>query len=62
MNPAQETFACALATDCGESALVMNSDENARRSHAEPTGATERQRLTLGSHPPPTLLPEESPW
>ena len=43
---------CARATD---------SDENAPGLRPEPAGATERRRVTLGSYPPPTLLPEVSP-
>ena len=61
-HPTGGAFACALARDCGDSAVVTDSDETARRSHAEPPGASRRRRLTLGSYPPPTLLPEVSPW
>src|SRR5438093_10426281 len=46
-HPTGGAFACALATDCGQSALVTNSDETARHSHAEPPGASRRRRLTL---------------
>src|SRR6266403_2486163 len=45
-HPTGGAFACALATDCGESALVMNCHETARRSHPDRAGATERRCLT----------------
>src|SRR6266403_4363854 len=50
-HPTGGAFACALATDCGESALVMNSHETARRSHAEP------RRSLAAAALDPCLLP-----
>jgi hypothetical protein len=35
-HPTGGAFACTLTTDCGESALPTDSDENARGSHPEP--------------------------
>src|SRR5438128_7414152 len=38
-EPVRKAFACALASNCTRSAVVTDSDETARRSHAEPPGA-----------------------